>query len=272
MSVLQGKGGCRQPVNCRRSVTSKFMTRVTGYRIVGTPCCGATFKRPQYASVSYYVDEYWTDGFLAGNSAVGEDGLRRCICGKVYLMHTAIETGLTASEQVPSMIHLGVNDLAEVLAQGMDPALEIAVRRSYWHQLNHPYRGEYRAHRKDVDAVAERLREDVPKVKPSAIQRFKALFAAPPPPPPAPQRRAGPFTVPPYQPTEQQHRNMARLIELELKNESVDWVEVSELYREMGLFDAAAKAISRSRKEETMTSKLIRELITEKETCPMRHS
>ena len=243
------------------------MTRVSGYSLVGTPCCGATFKRSQYASVSYYVDEYWTDGFLSGTSAVGEDGLRRCTCGKVYLMHDVIDMGQISDGNVPPMINLRLEAMPKVLSQEMPPGLEIAVRRNYWWQLNHPYRIAYRLHREKVDKAAERLREAIQK--PSAMRRFKALFVEPPPGPP-PSPRTGPFTVPPFKATDEQRHNMERLIELQTRRENPDWLELAELYREMGRFDEAAMAISQFQKEETNISRLVLELISEREIGPMR--
>ena len=186
-------------------------------------------------------------------------------------MHNVIETGLKDREKVPAMIHVPSEDMEKVLKQDMDADVEIVVRRSYWRQLNHSYRDAYRSHRKTEDGEAARVQQAMPKVKPTAIQKFKAFFVAPPLPPP-PRRLSEPFTVPPYQATERQCRNMERLLVLQLDHEYPNWVEVAELYREMGQFDEAAKAISRSRKEETKTSKLIRNLIAERETCPMRHS
>jgi hypothetical protein len=38
------------------------MTSVRGYRILTSPCCGANFAAPRYASMNYRAREYWTDG------------------------------------------------------------------------------------------------------------------------------------------------------------------------------------------------------------------
>lgn len=247
------------------------MTRVSGSRTIATPCCGAVFSSPRYASINYHVEEYWTDGFLTGNSAVAENGLRRCTCGKVYLMHKVIETELKVAEKLPTMMYVSNEDIEDVVQQEMDTDLEIVVRRNYWHQLNHSYRIAYRLHRKTKDDEAMRVHQVLPKVQPTLIQKFKAFFVALPPPS-HPIRRSEPFTVPPYQVTELQRQNMERLLLLQLQHETTDWVEVAELYREMGQFDEAADAISRSQKMETETSKLIRALITERKTCPMRYS
>jgi hypothetical protein len=63
---------------------------------------------------------------------------------------------------------------------------------------------------------------------------------------------------------------MQTLLRLLLKSEQPDPVEIAELYRELGDYDAALKAIEKFKETEHTASMLIRQLIAEKINEPMR--
>ncbi len=57
------------------------------------PCCGKLFSTPAYSSINFTADEHWTDGKVVGGLFNNGDGLRRCLCGEVFLLSNAQQVG-----------------------------------------------------------------------------------------------------------------------------------------------------------------------------------
>jgi hypothetical protein len=158
--------------------------------------------------------------------------------------------------------------LEAVLSTGLAEAdgVELIVRRRYWRYLNDPYREAYRAHRKSVDgaanqpAVAKTLWSKLAGKLHSAVTPASAPTVQP--------ERV--FTVPPYSLTQHQKDNMHALLCLLLESEKPDPLEVAELHRELADYDKAQKAIDIFKGAEHTASKLIRQLIGEKVSEPIR--
>jgi len=246
------------------------MTSISGYRILTTPCCGAKFVAPRYASMNYSAHEYWTDGQRIHSLAPTDGGLRQCDCGAYFLQRNAIEIfGISQEEKQATEPAFQVADekLSSLLTQPLNEDIEIVVRRRYWRYLNDPYREIYRAHRKSVnDAV-----DEANKGATTFWRTLGGILPGTKPPRPAavvPPSRV--FTVPPNTPTELQRENMQVLLSLLLKSEKPDPIEIAELHRELGDYDKAQKAIEMFKEAEHTASRLIRELIAEKVNEPMR--
>ncbi len=83
---------------------------------------------------------------------------------------------------------------------------------------------------------------------------------------------SAPFTVPSFNATDPQRDNMQVLLSMLLgSSQKADLLEIAELYRELENYDEAQKAIEKFEADEHIASKLLRELIQEKASEPMRY-
>ncbi len=262
------------------------MTRVSGTNIIKSPCCGALMGTPAYSSINFRAWEYWTDGHADGSLTPSGGGLRRCLCGQCFLLSTADHVGKIwklkppappgwerrkdnwwnrlwgreTREQIyehydirpaaeidaeqrsipPSPEHVDGSELAALISGGLaDLQVEEVVRRLYWRHLNAPIRETYRTFRennKDVDAAGN-----------------SSAF-------------------PDFHPTPEQTENMLRLIELIKASEAPGWLELAELYRELGDMDAASHALSCITGEKETLHDMSEKLIALNARCPVRFS
>jgi thioredoxin-like negative regulator of GroEL len=133
----------------------------------------------------------------------------------------------------------------------------------------------YRAHREKEEAKTNAQWRDEYFACLPFLSRVihKLLRSKPPWDYPKPER---PFTVPPYQPTTEQTQNMARLLALILneadQSGKADQLEVAELHRELGQFEAAADALSSCNEDhQQVTKRVISEQIELRSAAPIRY-
>jgi hypothetical protein len=194
------------------------MTRTSGRWILQTPCCGARYCSPAYASINFSAHEYWSDGRRVKSLAPQDEGLRRCGCGAFFLLRQCGSVGelplaqrdtRPAAERAldpPDIRPVGADDLAGLLAANPpDRGVMIAGRRLHWRDLNDPFREVYRTHRMEHAT-----------------------------------------SLPPYRPTDGQRANMTALLALLDGAPDVDFGEVAELHRELGDFERAAEAVEKA--------------------------
>ena len=254
------------------------MTSITGFTIVASPCCRTLYSTPQYGSINLTAREYWSDGYRQAPLFADDGGLRKCKCGKFYLLREAIKLGLDAEAHTPQTEYVDAADLADA-TQSPSPTVELAARREYWKYLNDPYRELYRAHRSTEDQAAQdKWVADWHAANPDkrpVLRKFldRMLRKKPASPPPMDTR---PFSAPPYQPSELQVRNMERLLGLILEKThepyGPDMLEVAELYRELGRFEEALFALKRCPSDDIgVPEKLMERLIHEGQNAPIRY-
>ena len=216
------------------------MTRISGVLVLTAPCCGAQYTAPHYQSMNFSAWESWTDGWHDWRLLPHDDSLRRCQCGRYLLASELRQTGSASESPFPRAPRVPFAQLPDCIAHAHHTrhhALEIAARRSYWQQLNHPWRDTYR----QCQQAARQADE-------AAITAWRA--ANPGPAPSIHHAELAPLSLPPFQPTDSQLDNMARLIEL-LHRQSAGAplspflvIEQAELYREQSQFDAASRILS----------------------------
>jgi len=253
------------------------MTRITGHSLIATPCCHTLYSTPRYGSINLSASAYWTDGHSDGGLMPGGGGLRRCKCGKFYLLSDTISFGLDAPPDTPSTEHVKAADLPEA-TRSPNKAVELVARRLYWMHLNDAFRDLYRAHREAEDKASQakwavEWQAANPDTRTAWTKLISRLLRREPIAPPMQNK---PFTLPPYQPSQLQIENMSRLMELLLEggNESYgpDPLEVTELYRELGRFDEAQTALQACTEDDIgVTSKLLARMIDDRTTAPVRY-
>jgi hypothetical protein len=250
------------------------MTRITGHSLIATPCCRTLYSTPRYGSINLSASAYWTDGSKEHSLMSGGGGLRRCKCGKFYLLSDTISLGLDAQPDTPSTEHVKAADLPEA-TRSNNKAVELVARRLYWLNLNDAYRAVYRSHREAADKASQaKWSAANPDTRSTWTKLIGRLLRRKPVAAPPMQNK--PFTLPPYQPTQLQVANMTRLLELLLEggNETYgpDPLEVTELYRELGRFDEAKVALQACTEDDVgVTSKLLARMIDEAVTAPVRY-
>jgi len=84
-------------------------------------------------------------------------------------------------------------------------------------------------------------------------------------------RKAFGESFPNYQPNDEQAGNMVKLIELLQKPHSTNWIEIAELYRELGDFSASSDALATYRGRETSLKLLIGNLVELSVSSPTRY-
>ena len=205
-------------------------------------------------------------------------GLRKCKCGKFYLLSEATSLGLEAGPETPHTKFVDDADLADA-TQSPRKAVELVARRQYWMHLNDPYRELYRAHRQAEDqAVQEKWDADWRAANPDQRSAWRKVLdrllrKKPAAPPPMDTR---PFSAPPYQTSALQIQNMERLLELIIEKSHEPYgpnmLEVAELYRELGRFEEAQDALKKCPADDIgVPEKLMESLIREAQSAPIRY-
>ena len=251
------------------------MTRISGHTSIASPCCKSPYKVVEYASMNFSAYAYWTDGAKDGGLMPNDGGLRVCRCGTAFLLRDAVHLEIEASPDTLFPPKLADADLAAVINSASSPRLEATARRNYWRYLNDDYRVHYRAHREKEEAKTNaQWRDDYFACLPFLPRVIHKLLRSKPPwDYPKPER---PFTVPPYKPTTEQKQNMARLLALLLnetdQSSKADQLEVAELHRELGQFEAAAQALSTCNEDHAqVTRQVISEQIELRSAAPIRY-
>jgi hypothetical protein len=200
-----------------------------------------------------------------------DEGLRHCQCGRFIRVAELLQVGSAEDSDLPSMQHVKNDLLPQCIAHASDEKMEVAARRSYWLHLNHAYREIYRKHRDAEEAETKnRWHADHPDRR-NWWDKFRGRK-------PLEYKKPAdsPFTYPAFEPTSEQMLNMSRLSQI-----LHDWdqagheghkLELAELYREQGRFEEALEMIqATNEKENPVTAPLIKRLINQRTTVPMRY-
>jgi hypothetical protein len=222
------------------------MTISNGYRVLSCPNCEKKYSYTSYISISYSAKNCWSDGRLMDDLVIQNNDIAKCNCGFIFLlsdakfgphiynplprhpsnweleeipkfMLNANETSrdfytknydFRAEEERQKEIELRPisipflldSELTQVLDSGIFPKnIMIALRRRYWRYLNDQYRTDYYQYRKNISLVG----------------------------------------YPDFILSVEQRENMELLVDL-LENEKFPkYLEISEIYRQLGKFKIA---------------------------------
>jgi hypothetical protein len=205
--------------------------------------------------------------------------MRKCKCGKYFLLSDCTTTGLDAGENPNFPQHVHESELPYAIQTASSKSVELAARRTYWMYLNDSYREKYKSHREAEDAQTELMwasewNKENPDKRSVARKFFDILLRRKSPS--APSAKDKPFTFPDFEPTEIQTENMFRLVELvtsQPEKYSKDYpVELAELFRELGMFNESISLLQNisSENQDELTG-LILKMASEKHTAPIRY-
>lgn len=244
------------------------MTSVSGYNIYKTACCGLHYKTIRYRSINFMAWEYWTDGYRDGSLMPNDHGLRKCKCGNFFILRELQHTAQVDESELPYTEDVKLDELPQAIAKARTPEIELAARFDYWHHLNHPYREQYRAHRKIEEAATKAAWE---AENPDTRTWWQKLRKVPAPTYARPQ--GSPFTYPAYELTKVQSENLNALQKLSTKNAAaLDPVTRAEIHRELGQFSEAMQLLKTlDEKDQDVTSRLITKLVEEKNVTVIRY-
>jgi hypothetical protein len=252
------------------------MTRTSGDRVIQTRCCGVLLRTPSYSSINFSANEQWTDGRVVGSLFENGGGLRRCTCGKYFLLSDAT-TLRVIEKQKPRA-----------------PKNWDCKSASWWHRLwGFPTR-EHILQTYDTRDPAL-LDEEENQLPPRAIHIADSELAEVISSPTLPnqveitaRRRYWRFlndsyrsvyrharekdqdAIPSYEPTLQQRQNMERLLSLLETQTTKDWVEIAELLRQLGELTAAKNALKFAQTSQTNDVSLQNQLISQGVRAPVR--
>lgn len=219
------------------------MTIIRGSRTFAAPCCGARYAFPNYVTMNFSAFEYWTDGWDDGILMPRDYGIRRCTCGRFVLRQEMTELSTSDEFDAPNMDYVAPEQIDACIAAANSRDMEIAARRYRWHQLNHSYREQYRNHRNAEEAALRSAWEAENPDRRSFWQRLRGRKA------PVYVRPKVAISFPGFYATAEQVENMTRLCELLIEENATGWqagrLQVPELYRELGQFSDAARALER---------------------------
>jgi len=250
------------------------MTRISGHSLIASPCCKSIYKTPVYASLNMSAMGYWTDGSQEQGLSSIDGGLRLCRCGAAFLLQDTIRVGMEAGPAIKFADRPANVQLPSIIKNASSPRVEVAARRNYWRYLNDEYRAQYRAHREIEDAIAHaQWINDYYASLPWLERAMRKLLRSEPKYDFPKARR--PFTVPPFEPTAEQLANMTKLRALILAGADApfetDGLEVAELHRQLGQFDAAAQALSEYDEDyQAVLKQMISEQVAQRCNAPVR--
>jgi hypothetical protein len=222
------------------------MTRIAGYELIGSPCCRTIYAKARFSSVNFSSSAFWTDGRRENSLMPNDGGMRKCKCGKYFLLSDCTTNGLDAGENPNFPQHVHESELPYAIQTASSESVELAARRTYWMYLNDSYREKYKSHREAEDTQTKLMwalewNKENPD-KRSITRKFCDILLRRKAPN-APPAKDKPFTFPDFRPTEIQIENMLRLVKLVInlqENFNKHYpVELAELYRELGMFDEA---------------------------------
>jgi hypothetical protein len=248
------------------STETSSMTRIAGYSLNMTTCCGAIYKTPRYRSMNFSAWEYWTDGYRHDSLMPGGHGLRKCKCGNFFMLAELQEITEVEESDAPSTQQVTPEELPFVIAQARTPAIEQAARLEYWEHLNHPYRERYRAHRDAEEAATKAAWEAADPDTRTWWQRFRKVL-----PPQYKRPKDSPFTYPLFDPTHEQRENMLALLKLLQEQKHPDHEALAELHRELGQYEEAERELQLLTEDDQSTAtRVITQMIKERMPQPMR--
>ena len=226
------------------------MTRVVGFDIIKPPCCSAEFRTKAYGSLNFSAKEFWSDGCDIGSLAPQDGGLRQCNCGTYFLLRQCetlrfMNTPKTVAPDGWEEIDLGESGML----------LDKAGSREYFISLFDTRSAEERAKDPSIPPEAPTVEDhQLLALLRSGVQDRDVLIAA--------RRRYWRYlndpmrdgyrahrkehadSLPDFVPTEEQTQNMVALVTM-LEANTIDHLEVAELYRELGDFERAALSLDR---------------------------
>ena len=253
------------------------MTRTSGTSIIAAPCCRAKLATPQYGSINLSAFEDWTDGQTVGSLSPFDGGLRRCTCGSYFLLRQAEKVGYLPRLNPRAPVGWEKRSLLSRIL-GKSEAEREHIRSIYDTRPE----TEIAADEALVPPDAARVRDtELPSILNSHIQdtdilevvrrrrwrhlndSYREVYRL--------HKKSGAVTYPEFEPTPEQIDNMQQLLLIVERSSSPDWLEVSELHRELGEFDKALACLDHVAAEEQDVASIQRDLITKGLKCPVSY-
>jgi len=149
--------------------------------------------------------------------------------------------------------------LEGILTTDQSQEVETVVRRRYWRFLNEPYRDLYRSHREIQDLEFQRRNGFFNKIlKKVGIHKGEAANEIK-------------FSVPDFLPSQDFCKNLEYLLALIDLSESPDYLEITEILRELSRFEEAEMSLAMSADDVSTTANLLRQLVGARANAPYRY-
>jgi len=254
------------------------MTRISySHRIIQAPCCEAEYRTNIYRSINFTAYEYWTDGQNVDSLFPSDGGLRLCTCGQYFLLQNCEHLSV-----IPEAKPIAPKGWQEVKNNWWDRLLLRPSRDEIMRNFDTRSEEEITASLKNMPIEAQVVSElDLPiviekcggkreiliearrRLWRSMNDPFRKVYRA--------HKEISPKTYPSYEATYEQKENMLKLAYLLEESYSPNWLEVSELCREVGDMGAAKEALKLSSKSEKNLIDVIGGLIAMNYSGPVRY-
>ena len=250
------------------------MTRILGKQVIRTPCCYAFIGSQAYGSINLMAQEHWTDGRMVHGLMSQDGGIRICKCGNFYLLNEC-EYVMTLQKEKP----IAPDDWQKTKNNWWTRFLGKPTNEEII--LRHDTRSQSEIDNEklklpDAVHVADSSMPDVfeqsgasRQLQIAARRRYWQYLNDPFRETYREQKNLDPDSFPDYQPGSEQRENMQKLIEL-LQNTSNDYLQISELYREMGDFSNSLSSLSTHGERKTTLQESIRFLSSKGVSTPAR--
>ena len=223
------------------------MTRILGKNIMRNPCCGAFIGSQAYGSINLMAQEHWTDGRTVHGLMSQDGGIRICKCGHFYQLNEC-EHVMTLPKEKPRAPEGWQKSKNNWWTRFLGkPTIEEIIR--HYDTRSKSEIDDEKLKFPDAVHVADASMPDVIKQSGASSQfqiaarrRYWRYLNDPYREVYREQKNLDPDSFPDYQPSSEQRENMQELADL-LEKSSTDWLEVSELYREMGDFSNSHSAL-----------------------------
>lgn len=222
------------------NLTLHRMTRVSGHRLIQTPCCGSNYRTPIYASINFLASECWTDGQRIASLFPADGGLRKCLCGRYYLLQTATVSGRApkAKARPPKdwdkkcdswLWRFQGKPNREQIYEFYDTRPVEVIERE---QKSLPPPAVH-VPDNELPEILLQCHDDV-KMTVTARRRYWRYLNTPFRETYRKHKEESPETFPAFQPTDEQRENMEQLLDFLTATQSDDHLEIIELNRELG--------------------------------------
>ena len=226
------------------------MTSTNGYRVIKSPCCGKKYASPAYMSINYSCWEFWTDGRAVNSLSPQDGGLLKCICGKYFLNRQAESGSIIYNPLPPPPKNWESEEVWSGFLRGGQS------RRDYL-LAKYDFRPESEREQERLAKPPEEMvvkDEELVDLLASGCSNSEVLMVA--------RRRywrylndeyrksyrkhikLNPDTYPIFSPSQLQRNNMLQLIQLIEIEDNPDYLELAELHRQLGNFEAAFEVVA----------------------------
>jgi len=260
------------------------LTMTRGYRQIACRNCLARYKEPNYTSINLTAAERWSDGRRVRSLFDNGYGIRVCKCGKYYRLHEAIDMGLLTAPQIQEIEVDEQGDQvyhipAFLLRQADDSIMDslksdtksivkkiksfifkknIEVKRTKKVIVQQPLNAEIVEKIPNAIVVRDSEMYEIIRDKEeysdalvlAARERYRMHLNDKYREPIKDYCKDRSRPIPDYEISDEHLANTKEILSSYFNSENIDWVDLGDLYRELGEFAKALECFEKAKRSE----------------------